>query len=242
MAYTRAVRAGDTLGPQTQTHAIAKIQIQTIQAARVPHRYTHGNKLRIGVKLTDDVSQARHILRFHRIAGGVMLESVNLNFGLHCIQTSLASCQSSPGSLYMPEPYLLVSRFPPAWQRLCLFRLCVTTAQASPHRRKAQGCGGKAFVENCLHQYLSLSPPMIILPGSKSASIFSKNAFSPHHGHIHLCCRRSKGYTMRLRIHSPAPALLSDDQRMAQGAEVRRSYGFSGHETSVLYIIGSTRT
>lgn len=145
MAYPCAARGGDTLGPQTQLYAFAEIQIQTIQTARVPHRHTHRNKLRIGLKLTDDVPQARDIFRFYSIAGGVLLESVYLNFGLHAIQTSFTSCQSFPGSLYMPEPYPLVSRSPSACQMRCSFRLCVTTAHASPHCRKAQGCGGKDF-------------------------------------------------------------------------------------------------
>lgn len=67
MPYIRASRVGDTLGPQTQLHSLAEIQIETIQAARVAHRHPHWNKLGIGQKLTDDEPQTRHILFFHSI-------------------------------------------------------------------------------------------------------------------------------------------------------------------------------
>ncbi|MBQ4613803.1 MAG: hypothetical protein IJB31_02620 [Akkermansia sp.] len=40
-----------------------------------------------------------------------------------------------------------MSRSPSACQMRCSFRLCVTTAHASPHRRKADGCGGEDFTD-----------------------------------------------------------------------------------------------
>ena len=111
MAYACAVRASDTLGPQTQMHAIAEIQIQKIQAARVAHTDPRKCKLRIGLKLADDVPQARHILRFYRIAGRIQPRAVYLNFGLHRIQKFLASCEVICGFLDVSETNLLIGGF-----------------------------------------------------------------------------------------------------------------------------------
>ena len=141
MAYSRAVRAGDTLGPQTQVHSSAEIQIQKIQAARVPHTHAYWSKLRIGLKLTDDVPQTWHILRFHRIAGRIQPGTVYLNFGLHRIQKLPASCEFIFGLLYVSESSILISGLALALLGIDLF--CLSLAAIQPHRRKAEGCGGK---------------------------------------------------------------------------------------------------
>lgn len=139
MTYPGTARSCDTLGPQTKLHAFTEIQIQKKQASAVPHTHSKRRKIGIGLKLTDDVTQTRHILRLHRIAGRILSGAVYLDFGLHVFQPFPASCKPFLSSRYMLAPNLLVSRFTTALLSDRLFRRCITTAHACPYR-KAEGC------------------------------------------------------------------------------------------------------
>ena len=91
---------------------------------------------------------------------------------------------------------------------LCPHAFSVSGAEAriQPQRRKAAGCGGEDFMENCLHQYLSLLH-MIIRSAAESAT---KN------------CRKWGFFLNRVSASSRSDFLFAQSRDLPCSARVER--------------------